>query len=89
MKNIDVKMCLLTISVQNSLPKVVKLAKNSGFHRKYILNLQKPYRYEFAGGWGLLVFHKYFLVSFIIVQVWLKTKFESATVSLDIFNEIV
>ena len=35
-------MCLLTISVKTTRPEVVKLAKNSGFHRKYILNLQKP-----------------------------------------------
>ena len=35
-------MCILTVSVKNTRPEVVKLAKNSGFHRKYILNQRKP-----------------------------------------------
>ena len=39
-----------------------QIGQKSGFHRKYIKNLQKPYPFEFGGGWGLLVFHKYFLV---------------------------
>ena len=55
-------MYLLTISVKNTRPLVVKMTKNSGFHGKYISNLQKPYPFEFGGGWGLLVFHKNFLV---------------------------
>ena len=42
MKGLGPWMCLLTISVKNTQPEVVELAKNSGFHRKDIFNLQKP-----------------------------------------------
>ena len=44
---------------QNTLPEVVKLTKIAVF----IGNIYKnPYPFEFGGGWGLFVFHKYFLV---------------------------
>ena len=55
---------------KNTRPKVVTLVKHSGFHKKkYFLNLQKPYPFEFGGGWGLLVFHKYFLVAFRVIDL--------------------
>ena len=57
-------MCLLAISVKNNRPEVVKLAKNSGFHKNIFKIYKKPYPFEFWGGWGLLVFHKYLLVMF-------------------------
>ena len=63
MKGLGLQMCLLTISGKNTRPEVVKLAKNSGFNKKkYFLNVQKPYPFEFGGGMGLLVLHKYLRV---------------------------
>ena len=56
-------MCLLTILVKNTRPEVVKLAKIANFIENILKIYEKPYPFEFGGGWGLLVFHKYFLVS--------------------------
>ena len=34
---------------------------------------KKPYHFEFGGGWGLLVFHKYFLVLFVSCHTTITT----------------
>ena len=47
---------------QNTPPEVVKLAKIAVFIENIFKICKKTYPFEFRGGWGLLVFHKYFLV---------------------------
>ena len=34
---------------------------------------KKPYPFEFGGGWGLLMFHKYFLVIENLFKIYKKT----------------
>ena len=70
MKCLGVWMCLLTVSVTRSWPKMPK-----SFHfpkHGHIRDSQYPF--ESGGGWGLFVFHKYFLV--LIEHMGFKFSFE-------------
>ena len=43
---------------------VVKLPKIAVFIENIFKIYKKPYPFKFGGGWGLFVFHKYFLVKY-------------------------
>ena len=52
MKGLGPYMCLLTILVKKHPTESCEIGKNSGFHRKYILNLQKTHTPSSLGAVG-------------------------------------
>ena len=52
MKGLGPQICLLTISVKNTLPEVVKLTKIAVFIENILKIYENPYPFEFGGRLG-------------------------------------
>ena len=64
-------MCLLTVFARYDhwkWPNLAKMSKNSGFSKHGHIRESK-YPLESGGGWGLFVFHKYFLVLKVSLRI--------------------